>query len=156
MAVQLGDRLVQVCEAACGAVTTAWEPAEPDECTRDWVTEEDLATLEGRKVFVLPGGAKTIDRLTRGSLLNEYAVSIRVIERYTDRDRPPAVWIDERVKFLDTILGALDITAAASYLLGSLWTETIEVTEVCDLTELMVRKLFYAEIEVAFREKAAA
>jgi hypothetical protein len=60
------------------------------------------------------------------------------------------------VTFLDTVLGALDVTAAASLLLGSLWCETIEVADAANLDELMVRKLFWAEIEVAYREHAAA
>jgi hypothetical protein len=68
MAVQLGARLVAVRDAALALLVTAIAPAEPDEVTGDWIAEEDIPTLEGRKTFVLPAGAVTVQRATRAKL----------------------------------------------------------------------------------------
>lgn len=144
-------------------IQAAWTPASPDFALRDYVTEDTLKALfeaGGRQVYVFPAGSRIVRPLARGAggvtiKLYEHKVSIRGLEFYTGDGRPTKAWIDTRVKFFGQYVhDVLDLEDPASYLLGSLWTETIEVPVWADPDFLLGSKLWWAECEVAFYEKA--
>jgi hypothetical protein len=154
--VTITERLLEVCDAAAAALVVAAEPAEPDEIVRDYVTEDELATLEGKRTFVFPAGCAQVARLSRSEVVNEYRVAVRVVERYTDPGRPTREWVDERVVALGSeVYAALDRIDPTDYLLGTLWAETIEVADAANPDAILGAKLFWAEVEVAFREQVA-
>ncbi len=153
----LAARQTAACTGAAALITSAWSPTAPNEVIRDYVDEEVLKSITGRKVFLFPteAGAKTIERANRGELINEHLISIRVFEKFTDPGRPTQSWIDARVSFLDTIYSALDTILPGAYLLGSLWCQTLEITDVADVEAVDANKLFFASIEGSYREIVA-
>lgn len=152
-------RLIEVCDGVRDVIDAGWDSAEPDEAVRDYVTEATLATLTGRKVYVLPAGfTPTIDRPTRTEVTNEYRVSVRVMEKYGEATKPQTdvslkTWLDERVRWVELVLvPLLDKDDRADLLLSSLWAETIDVPNLPDPDLILGAGVFWAEIEVAYRE----
>jgi hypothetical protein len=149
------DRLLAVCDAAALALSTAWSPIAPDAVTRDYVTEAIIASFQGRKVYVKPNGCGRIERLDRGEVINEYRISARVLKRFTDPGAPTKAWVDAEVSWLGTnIYRPLYLEDPGNYLLGSLWTEAADIVDAVSEEQLLAEKLFWAEVEIAFREIA--
>ena len=153
----LADRHYEAADGAAALITAAWAPAEPDGVTRDEVAEETYATMEGRQVFVFltEAGAAEVERLNRGEVVNGFKISVRCYEKYTDPGRPTAAWMDERRTWLDTIYTALDKSTEGQRMLTTLWTQTLEITDVTDAEAVAELNLFVASIEVEFREVAS-
>lgn len=150
----LADRHLDVQDLVAAALTTAVGAAAT--VTRDYIAEDQLDDLSGRLVLVFgpEDGARQAEVLNRSEVVNGFKVSVRCYERYTDAGRPTKAWVDARVSFVDTLYTALDYVTEGSLLSGTLWTETLEITDVANLEAVDELKLFFAEIEAEFREIA--
>lgn len=150
----LADRHKDVSDAAAGLIVTAWDPGGNDEVVRDYVNQSSLATFIGRKVFVFPleDGAFQVQRENRSEVLNAFKVQFEILERFTQPGTPTQEWLDERVDFIDLVYSAVDLILPTNRLLGSLWTETLTITQKADLRSVTENKLFFASIEAEFDE----
>lgn len=155
----LGTRYLVVLDGIAAAISTAWQPADPDSVVRDDIQEETLATMEGRRACVFePKGEKgcfEAERANRGEVINGFKASLRLYEKFTDPGRPTKAWLDVRKQWVDTIYNAIDKVTPGDYLLSSLWTHSLEITELADEDAVNSNKLFFCEMEVEFREIAA-
>jgi hypothetical protein len=152
----LGARHTAVADGLVDAITAAWQPAEPDEVNRVETVDEILKGLGGRKVGVLltEAGAREVERLSRGEVVNGFKLSLRLYEKFAEPGPPTVEWLDARRAWLDTVYTACDKITPGAYLLGSLWCQTLELTSATDADAVDELKLFVASLEVEFREVA--
>jgi hypothetical protein len=156
-------RIIELCDAAVDALVAAWPggPTLPDAVTRVYgaevVLSEDYesALIRGRQVYVFPATYSNKRILDRKSLLNQYAIAVLVVERYTDgAGKPLDEWMDERVEFVqDAILGTLgDIRLR---LLGTLAIDPEQlgsVDVIYDRDLYMQRKTFWSQCSFVYQE----
>lgn len=157
-------RISEVADGAQAVIDAAWTgKGANDAVTVEYelpVRESEVNQLVGRKVYVFEEGYGNVGITARGKDLNEYRIKVMCVERYTTAGRVSKTWARERVKFVaEKIVDALDFTREADgRLLTTLWTETINVESVY-VAEFMSGengRLFWSEIEFAFREEATA
>ena len=145
-------RLTEVAEGVAALIRAGWEPAEDDEIAREYVDESKFADLRGRKVIVFGTGFREAERVSRTEVVNEYDVTVVVVERFEDKGVPLKEWLDERVYFVEQeLFNRLNVDQPGELLLGSLWAETVDVPE-CPDPDLVLRKIFWAEVAVSYRE----
>lgn len=102
----MGCETYEVADACRDVIAAAWSPSGPDAVTRVWARQIGLdpdsvyPLLEGRKVYVIPGGWDQDGVLDRSARLVTHSVGVLVCERYTDAPgEVPDAWLDERVQF---------------------------------------------------------
>lgn len=152
-------RISEVADGAAAVIQTAWVPVAPNAVSVEYelpVRESNVQQLVGRKVFVFEDGYGNVGVTSRGTDLNEYRIKVVCAELFGTAGRPTKAWCRERVKFVaEKIVDSLDFTRETDgRLLNSLWTESINVESVYVAEILGEHKVFWSEIEIAFREEA--
>ena len=153
----LAARLLEVNDGAAAAILAAWTTiGVSDSVTRDYVSEEIMASMTGRKVLVSPPidddePAKS-ERYNRGEVLNSYKVRVEIYEKYTTAGRPTKAWLDTRVQFVDTVYTAMDLITPGALLIGALWCEAMEKTYIADVEAVDKHKMFFAVIDATYQE----
>lgn len=153
------DQLVTVLSAA-------WGPISPDAVSREYVapvTEKDLHTLTGRKVYLFPTAYESVDE-NRSENLYGYHVEACVIERYEAADKATSAalktWLDARLQFVEQyLIDGFDFGQGnTSLIFGTpqrkVWTDSIEVAIRYDHDYLIEKKCFRSNLGFVFREFA--
>jgi hypothetical protein len=157
----MAARITEVRDAAADRVREWWDPTGPDEVRGCYRFDYDSRTAAGRKVFVLPV-SYTGSPVTRREDADDYALAVVVVERFPAESAgdPDEAWVDERVEWVEDLLNLLGNARGANLLAdpgdptSGLWPETAEATAVCDLEDLMEKKVFLAVLNVTYREHA--
>jgi len=143
-------------------ISGSWEPESPDTVTREYlalVTDKDLQSLLGRRVYLFPMAYETQDE-NHSENVYGYRVGVSVIERYEEADKAGSeavkAWLDERLDFVETeLIDALDYGQNGLLSFGSnrkVWTESIEIPQRYDVVLLAEKKLFRCDVMFMFRE----
>jgi hypothetical protein len=128
--------------------------------TRQYEVTHELGLMTGRKVEVYPLSYNPFEAADRSTSFYDFRFSIVTLERYETKGLVPKVWLDERVNFVEEfIFNPLDPTGKvlASTLMvivnsDEFWPIEVEVTSVYDIGYLRRHKVFWSEVEVAFRK----
>lgn len=155
-------RLTEVCDGLAAAIKVVWSPSGDDEVRRAYLTPVKADRIKGRKVLVFPVSYAD-EPATRGEQLTTYRVSMIVVERLAEAVDPASNeardWLDERVAFVEqTVYGTVADYGADSetdFLRltghGPISTQAADVPVAYD-PEMLVKKLFWCELEFEFRE----
>lgn len=155
-------RILDVRDGVFEFLTGVVAPEEFDQLTRGYVARDNLIELDGKRIRIFPEAYADAERLARRRVAKEYAVVIVCEELYREpaqagNDGPvPQEWVDERVDWVEANvfnpLNTAFVREADGLLLGSLRTQTCEVTVVYDPARLDQEKLFWSMIRAAYRE----
>lgn len=128
--------------------------------TGAWQVTDDLAKMTGRKVYILPINYNPVDPVSRDDKNTfDVGLSILTIERYEEQGDPPNEWVDERVywnqeKIFNPLCNTRNpLKVEVAYIDNTVteyWSQSVAVTEVCNLIHLQ-RKVFWSETEVTLR-----
>jgi hypothetical protein len=162
----MSARVNEVCDAVVTAVLAAWNTsispaavAAPDSVERTYLTPVKFNSLTGRKVWVSPVGFGD-ENASRAENLGQYTVAVVVAERYEDAGLPSRAWLDTRVDFVELLydlLGSYGNRRASGWLSAGTparrhYTERAAVGEVYSFEYLDQQHVFWAEMELEFRE----
>ena len=151
----MADRLLEVADIVVAAVDAAWDPAEPDKCSREYGVEGDLTTVKGRRLYAFPVGDGEAERLDRTTVVWEYRFVLIAFERYEPAGLPPKEWMDDRLNwYRTTVYDALNVDRASEYLGGTLYTQAITRDLAYDF-DAYRDGVFWCEGSLALREKIA-
>lgn len=118
---------------------------------RQYEVEYDLGTIEGLYVNVFPAMYGISERATRSEDYLDVMTAIVVLERYTQPDKPPKAWLDDRVQWVENLVFSPLVKIECPLLLNAFWESSVKVTTVYDWTFLRQQKVFWSEVEVSFR-----
>ncbi len=148
-------RVLAACDDVVTAIRETWEPSGVDSVERAYfsgVTEKDLASLTGRKVYVFPASYDD-SPIDRGNDEWIHEIGIVVVERYADGGKPSVAWMDERVLFVEqTVRTSIDFDGREGSLGGRLTTQTAPVTDVFEVAAFHETRAFWSEIQLELRE----
>jgi hypothetical protein len=120
-------------------------------------------TPAGRQVFVYPRGYGQVEAETRNTDLMEFRIGIIVVERYADPGVPPDSWVDDLSAWVEAwiysplnVIGVRedDQPTTDEELWAGFHCETADVLAEYDLEALTEHKIFWSELEFAFREES--
>jgi hypothetical protein len=159
----MSARIVEVRNAVVTRINGAWTSrgSIDDAVSGPWRLDLDTKKVKGRQVYVFPssysGGPE--NRLEDE---NDYTLVVLVAEVYRGTGDPPDEWLDERALFCEWLANEVLGDPRAERLLAEpsdpgsgLWPESVEVTTVYDVDELVQKKLFLSVLTATFREQAA-
>lgn len=118
---------------------------------REYEVEYDLGTVEGLHVNVFPAMYGITERATRSEDYLDVMTAIVVLQRYTQPDKPPKSWLDERVEWVENLVFSPLVKIECPLLLDAFWESSVKVVTVYDWTFLRQQKVFWSEVEVSFR-----
>jgi hypothetical protein len=144
-------RLVEVAEAVVERLTKRLDDPASATVEREYVVEIDAAKLEGRKVYVLPGGVENQGPASRAEDFDDYKVGVVVVERHAGQRSDLSEWADERVLWVQTQIWERLQDVREGLLLDCLWPQ-LSNWLAYDYDLLREKKLFWSEVEVTFRE----
>lgn len=148
-------RINEVCDAVVQKIKHAWGPKDPDDIERAYQIPLQVDKILGRRLYVFPAKYASLEPANRAEDLREYTVPMLAVERYTAQGQPDRNWLDERVNWVEEMIWQLcENPRDSAPLLGTLWPQTSDV-DVYDPDLLNLKKLFWSEIEIVFREVAA-
>jgi hypothetical protein len=151
-----------VCEAVVSAIVAWWEPKPPDSVERAYLIDiEQPVKLKGRKVLVAPDPKlfSQGETATREKDGNDFPVYVLVAEAYRENSgTPPVAWVDDRVKFFESLLKHLgdprqDETGAGLFAgpLEGVYPSAQESVVGLDLDELRENRLYWGLMAVTYR-----
>lgn len=146
-------RVVDVAEAVAAAIAAGPftdPPIEPASVERVWGFDLEGDRTTGLRVYVFALAYSQPETATRSEDLKEHKVGVVVAERYTGQGEPPKAWVDARARWVevnvwDRVGDVRGFEAAGN------WPDTGDVS-VFDPQLLRELKVFYSEVELAFRE----
>lgn len=152
----MADRLVEVRDGLATAIAARiGDETITVESTWDFtLNREESPTLPGRMLYVMALGDREIGPASRGDDLREYEIRVYVIEAYPDGGRIPDAWVAERLQWVTDYV-MWHGNQRRDELLGSLSPERCYRTVACDPWALREQKLFWSEVDFAFREISA-
>lgn len=156
------SRILPVRDALRDTINEWWEERddpENDEVLCPWKFPIQTAGIAGRKVVIFPSAYAGVP-VTRAEDQDDYSHTILVVERYREQGDPPNEWIDERVNFCEGLLERVGnprlprLLPAEGEPNSGLWPQVAEMQTICDAEELHERKMFFAVLNVTYREHA--
>lgn len=129
--------------------------------TREYEVTHDMGTMVGRKVEIFPLTYNPVEAVDRESSTYDFRYSFVIIERWNAKGgQVPKAWMDERVSFVEELIfNPLDPTGKNTAQLlfvvvdgEKYYPVEVEVTSVFDFDILRKHKVFWSEVEVAFRK----
>ena len=120
------------------------------------VGPNELADIAGRHVYVFQAGYGSPGPSDRGWDVNEYRVSVIVVEHYDDAaGLPTNAWINDLIEWCETnIWGKLTDTRTVT-LSSTAIPFAAEVLTLYDPELLREENLFFSEFLITFREHTA-
>lgn len=153
------DGLAEVADAVAARIAEGWADPAPAAVSVEWelyTPLDGLDAVEGRRVWVVPGGYGSDGPATRVQDLNEYGVAVVVVERYTDAaGSPPNEWVAERVAWVREQVyekvGRLNADNP-ELLAGAWWPQTANTITPAD-HEMLRKGVFWSELLFTFRRE---
>lgn len=144
-------RVVELAAAVSAAIAAKF----PGETVSDeFVTDDDIADVTGRKIYVFAGPYGETESATRTEKFRDSTLSVMVINRHTTEGPLTKAWIKEQMAFVESVwlFTGDERDEDLAEAIGNAWPHTTEVTLPYDDDLLREAKLFQSEYEVTYRE----
>lgn len=142
-------RVIDAADKVVSAIEEFWGPTPPAGVERVYLIDIDSGTLEGRRVYVLPGSFTWDEHITRIETFHDNTVSVLIVERLTCLPAEQTAWLDERVEFVEALLDLFNDDQNPPT--PGLWLQNGGVDPVYDLEELSQRNLFFSVLSLTLR-----
>ena len=145
-------RVLDVCDAVANLINREWGPTAPDAVTsEDFIPELAVDTITGRKVYVMPSQYGQAEVLDRASDLNEYRITIIIVEKYTVANGPTNTWVRNLMLFVQDQIYDRLMNHRDEPTMEDLMPESGSVTPY-DYEMLVEAKMFVSEVEINFHK----
>jgi hypothetical protein len=150
-------RIKEVADGVAAAIAVGWGSPAPATVHTDLIPDiapDEVSDLSGRHVYVFQAGYGSPGPLDRSYDINDYRISVVVVEHYDDAaGLPTNSWINDLIDWCETHIWA-KLSNARTPLLTTLIPFGADVVMVYDPELLREESLFLSEFLFTFREYA--